>query len=89
MGSLNLVPQPGESLPAFCQRAAAQLPELAPGLERLQTSYERLRFAPRGQERGRALELARSLGAADRELAAAASRLGRRPVERLQSPEPP
>jgi transglutaminase-like putative cysteine protease len=89
LAPLNLVPQPGESLPAFCRRAAAQLPELAPGLERLQTSYERLRFAPRGQERARALELARSLGAADRELAAAASRLGRRPVERLQSPEPP
>ncbi len=89
LAPLNLVPQPGESLPAFCRRAAAQLPELAPGLERLQTSYERLRFAPRGQERARALELAQSLGAADRELAAAASRLGRRPVERLQSPEPP
>jgi hypothetical protein len=89
LAPLNLVPQPGESLPAFCRRAAAQLPELAPGLERLQTSYERLRFAPRGQERARALELARSLGAADRQLAAAASRLGRRPVERLQSPEPP
>ena len=82
LAPFNLVPQPGESLPTFCQRAAAQLPELARGLEHLQSSYERLRFAPRGRERARALELARSLGAADRELAAAARRLGRRPVER-------
>ena len=89
LAPLNLVPQAGETLPAFCRRAAAQRPELAPGLERLQTSYERLRFAPRGQERARALELARALGAADRQLAAATSRLQRRPVERLQSPEPP
>ena len=66
-----------------------QRPELAPGLERLQASYERLRFAPRGQERARALELARALGAADRQLAAATSRLQRRPVERLQSSESP
>ena len=89
LAPLNLVPQAGETLPAFCRRAAAQRPELAPGLERLQASYERLRFAPRGQERARALELARALGAADRQLAAATSRLQRRPVERLQSPEPP
>ena len=88
LASLHLVPQPGETLPAFCQRAAAQVPELAKGLERLQGSYERLRFAPRGQERAWARELARSLGAADRELAAATSRLKRRPVERLQPQEP-
>jgi len=88
LAPFNLVPQPGETLPALCQRAAAQVPELAKGLEHLQTSYERLRFAPRGQERAWARELARSLGAADRELAAATSRLKRRPVERLQPPEP-
>lgn len=88
LAPFNLAPQPGETLPAFCQRAAAQVPELAKGLERLQSSYERLRFAPRGQERAKARELARSLGAADRELAAAAIRLKRRPIERLQPPEP-
>ena len=88
LAPFNLVPQPGESLPAFCQRAASQVPELAKGLEHLQSSYERLRFAPRGQERARARDLARTLGAADRELAAATTRLKRRPVERAQPPEP-
>jgi hypothetical protein len=81
---VHLMPLPGETLPAFCQRATDLWPELGPGLKRLQTSYEGLRFAPRGQ--GRAL--VRELGAADRQLAAAASRLGRKPVERPQPPEP-
>ncbi len=83
LARFNLVPQPGENLSAFCQRAADQLPELAKGLEQLRSSYERLRFAPQGQMR----DLARALGAADRELAAATTRLKRRPVERPHSPE--
>ncbi len=88
LASLHLVPQPGETLPAFCHRAAAQVPELATGLERLQGSYERLRFAPRRQERAKARKWARDLMAADRELAEATTRLKRRPVERLQPSEP-
>ena len=88
LANLHLVPQPGETLPAFCQRAAAQVPELAKGLERLQGSYERLRFAPRGPQGSLARKWARDLMAADRELAEATSRLKRRPVERLQPSEP-
>jgi len=88
LGRFQLVPQPGETLPAFTQRAAARWPELGPSLKRLQTSYERLRFAPPGQGRALARELARDLGAADRQLAAATSRLGRKPVERPHPPEP-
>ena len=87
LAPFQLVPRPGESLPAFCRRAATQVPELALGLERLQTSYERLRFAPRGLERARTRDWNRALGAADRELAAATSRLKRRSVERAQLPE--
>ncbi len=88
LAPFQLVPLPGEHLAAFCRRAAAQLPELARSLDQLQRSYERLRFAPRSQDRVQARSLARALGAADRELAAAAWRLRRRPVERLQPPEP-
>jgi transglutaminase-like putative cysteine protease len=88
LARFQLMPLPGETLPAFCQRATARWPELGPGLKRLQTSYERLRFAPRGHGRALARELARELGAADRQLAGAASRLGRKPVERPQPPEP-
>ena len=84
LAPFQLVPQPGETLPAFCRRAADRWPELAPSLQRLQDSYERLRFGPQHQDRA----LARELAAADRQLAAAASRLGRRPVERPQPPEP-
>ena len=88
LARFQLVPQPGETLPAFCQRAAAQVPELAASLKHLQSSYERLRFAPRGTPRDQERALSRDLGAADRELAAASRRVKRRPVERPQPPEP-
>jgi transglutaminase-like putative cysteine protease len=84
----GLKPEPGESLPQFCERAGQRLPELRSSLSELAESYARLRFAGATGPGARALHRWRG---AERELVQRLRRRRPGPVEQAHAspPAPP